>query len=72
MAFEPNAVLLSYLLGFVGLGLLIYGRRTRRGPHLVAGALFVAYPYFVQDTVWLLGVGAVIAIGLWYVVRMDW
>jgi hypothetical protein len=35
------------LIGSIGLGFFVYGRRQRRGPHLAVGILLMVYPYFV-------------------------
>lgn len=55
-----NALLASVLIGSVGLGLFVYGKRQRRGPHLGAGILLMVYPYFVPSV----GLMILIALGL--------
>jgi len=72
MSGDPNAFLLSFVLGFVGLGLLIYGKKQSRMPQLVAGLLFMVYPYFTPDVTSMLIVGAVLGAGLWMAIRMGW
>ena len=72
MSLEPNSFFLSFVLGFVGLGLLIYGRKQARVPHLVAGALFMVYPYFTPTVTSMLAVGAVLGAGLWWAIWMGW
>jgi len=42
-----NAILASVLIGSVGLGLFMYGKKQRRAPHIAAGVLLMVYPYFV-------------------------
>jgi hypothetical protein len=37
----------SMLIGTVGFGFFIYGKKQRRAPHLAAGVLLMVYPYFV-------------------------
>ncbi len=37
-----------------------------------AGILMMVYPYFTQTAMSLFGVGAVICVALWYVVRLGW
>ena len=72
MSFEPNALFLSIVLGFVGLALFLYGRRTARMPHIVAGLLFMVYPYFTPTIEWTFGVGVAIGAGLWWALWMGW
>lgn len=62
---NPNALLASILLGSVGLGFFIYGRKQRRGPHLAAGVLLMVYPYFVPSVALMLIIGAAL-VGLLY------
>jgi hypothetical protein len=52
----PNllAGLLFGSIGFVG---FIYGKRTSRLKPMMIGLLLMAYPYFVENTVALCGIG---------------
>jgi len=47
--FSGNAILASVLIGSVGMGLFMYGKKQRRVPHLAAGILLMAYTYFVPS-----------------------
>jgi hypothetical protein len=44
-----NALLASVLVGSIGLGLFVYGKKQRRVPHLVMGIALMVYPYFVPS-----------------------
>lgn len=72
LSFDANALVLSFLLGFVGLGLFVYGKKQARMPQLVAGVLFMVYPYFTSTLTSMLIVGAVLGVGLWWALRMGW
>lgn len=52
----PNllAGLLFGSIGFVG---FIYGKRTSRLKPMMIGLLLMAYPYFVENTLALCGIG---------------
>ena len=52
----PNllAGLLFGSIGFVG---FIYGKRTSRLKPMMIGLLLMAYPYFVENTLGLCGIG---------------
>jgi len=52
----PNllAGLLFGSIGFVG---FIYGKRMRRLKAMMIGLLLMAYPYFVENTLALFGIG---------------
>lgn len=71
-AFDPNALLLSMLVSGIGLVLFVYGRKELRWPHLTAGVVFMAYPYFVDSAVVMLVVGVALGVGLWVLVRMGY
>jgi len=62
---NSNALLASILLGSVGLGFFMYGKKQRRGPHLAVGVLLMVYPYFVSSVTVMLVIGAAL-VGLLY------
>ena len=72
MDFDTNALLLSLLIGAVGLALFVYGKKQQRLPHLIAGVLLMVYPYFVDTAIMTLVVGVVIGAALWFAVRMGY
>ena len=41
-------------------------------PQLVAGLVLMIYPYFTTGIATLVGIGAAVALALWYVVRLGW
>jgi len=57
---NANALLASVVVGSVGLGFFIYGKRQQRVPHLVVGLVMMVYPYLVGSV----GLMAIIATGL--------
>lgn len=60
---DANSLLASVLISSVGVGLLIYGKKQQRFPHLMVGFVLVAYTYFVSDVL-LMFVIAALLIGL--------
>jgi hypothetical protein len=72
MSFDPTWLFLSLIPGGIGFVLFVYGKKQERWPHLVAGVLMMAYPYFTPTALSLFSVGAVICAALWYVVRLGW
>jgi hypothetical protein len=56
-----TAVLLwGLLFGSIGLGYFIYGRKQRAAVPLACGLGLMIFPYFVPNTMLLVGVGAVL------------
>jgi hypothetical protein len=72
MSFDPTWLFLSMIPSGIGFVLFVYGKKQQRWPHLTAGILMMAYPYFTQTALSLFGVGAAICVALWYVVRLGW
>ena len=56
-----TAVLLwGLLFGSIGLGYFIYGKKQRAVVPLVCGLGLMIFPYFVPNTMLLVGVGALL------------
>ena len=56
-----TAVLLwGLLFGSIGLGYFIYGKKQRAVVPLVCGLGLMIFPYFVPNTMLLVGVGAML------------
>jgi hypothetical protein len=72
MSFDSTWLFLSMIPAGLGFVLFMYGKKQQRWPHLAAGILLMAYPYFTQTALSMFGVGAVICVALWYVVRLGW
>jgi len=72
MTLEPGPLFLSILFGLVGSALLLYGKKQQRIPQMIAGLLFIVFPYFTASTMSMSVVGAAVAAGLWWVLREGW
>ena len=72
MSLDPTLLFLSLIPGGIGFVLFVYGKKQGRWPHLVAGLLLMAYPYFTQDITSMTAVGAAIGGGLWLALRQGW
>ena len=72
MTLDPTWLFASLITSGIGLVLFAYGRKQQRSPHLVAGVLFMVYPYFTPGLPWLLAVGALIGLASWGAVRQGW
>lgn len=57
---NANALLGSVVVGSVGLGFFMYGKRQQRIPHLVVGIVLMVFPYLVSSV----SLMAIIAAGL--------
>jgi len=72
MNLDPTWLFLSLVPSGVGFVLLVYGKKRERWPQLVAGLLFMVYPYFATSVTSLVGIGVILGGSLWYVVRAGW
>ena len=72
MSLDPTWLFLSLIPGGIGFVLFVYGKKQERWPHLMAGLAFMIYPYFAATTTTLVGVGILLATGLWAVIRLGW
>ena len=72
MNLDPTWLFLSLVPSGVGFVLLVYGKKRERWPQLVAGLLFMVYPYFATSVMSLVGIGVVLGGSLWYVLRAGW
>jgi hypothetical protein len=70
--FEPAPLIASFLIGTVGLALVIYGKRMSRFPHLLAGLALMIYPYFVPRLPFMIGIAAGILGLTWLATRLGW
>ena len=72
MSLDPTWLFLSLIPSGIGFVLFVYGKKQDRWPHLVAGLVFMVYPYFATSVAALLGVGVALGGALWYAVRAGW
>jgi hypothetical protein len=54
--------------GGIGLVLFVYGKKQQRLPQIVAGVLFMVYPYFVSSVAAMIGIGVAIGLALWWAI----
>ena len=57
MDFAPDSIMVSLVVGIVGLALFRYGKKEERAPQLLGGLALMIYPMFVR------GAGAMLAVG---------
>jgi len=72
MTLEPGPLFLSIVFGLIGSALLLYGKKQQRIPQMIAGLLFIVFPYFTASTTAMAVVGAAVTAGLWWALRAGW
>ncbi len=61
---DPTWILLSFVISMVGLAIFTYGRRQRTATHTLVGLALMGYPYFVRETLPMIGVGVLLLVGM--------
>ena len=72
MNLDPTWLFLSLIPSGVGFVLFIYGKKQARWPQLVAGLLFMVYPYFTPSVASLVGVGTGLGAALYFLINAGW
>jgi len=65
-SFGPS-FLLGLLLGTVGLGYFLYGKKLQKAVPLGCGLALMVFPYVVEDLVWMAVVGGTLSVAPWIV-----
>lgn len=72
MDFSPGSLFASLIIGTIGFGFLMYGKKQQRLPQLVAGIVLSVYPYFVGNVGWMIGIGVAVIAVLTFLVRAGY
>jgi 4-hydroxybenzoate polyprenyltransferase len=72
MSLNPTWLFVSLVPAGIGFVLFVYGKKQGRWPQLTVGLLFMIYPYFTPGLVSLVSTGGVLALVLWYALRLGW
>ena len=72
MNFDPNFLFLSLIPGGIGFVLFIYGKKQGRMPQLVAGLIFMVYPYFTPTVLSMTAGGLALGAALYGAIRLGW
>jgi hypothetical protein len=70
--FDTNTILLSFVVGSIGLVCFMYGKRQERFPQMIVGVILMVYPYFVSNLILSSGIAVALLAGLWLAVRLGW
>ena len=71
MDLSTGTLLTSLLVGSVGFGIFLYGKKQLRGPQLVVGGVMMAYPYFITGPLAMLGIAGLLIALLVGALRMG-
>jgi hypothetical protein len=72
VSLDPGLLFFSLITSGAGFVLFTYGRKQDRTPHLLAGIVYMVYPYFVNTLIVNVAIAASLAAGLWMAVRAGY
>jgi len=67
MDIDGNLLMASLLFGTVGMGMLMFGKKSGRMVPIAAGLALVVVPYFLSNLIALLLVGGALSAAPWIV-----
>ena len=67
-----STIMVGAFISLVGIGLLMYGRKESRVPHLAVGLVLVIYPYFIGNALVQIGVAVIVLLGLAMISRLGY
>ncbi len=64
MDFDMSNLFSSMMIGMIGLGYFMYGKKNSRMYPLIAGLLLSIYPFFVSSIIlqWLICIGIMVGV----------
>lgn len=65
MELSSGYLFLSLVIGAVGAGLFIYGKKQGRLPQMIGGFVLSVYPFFVPNLWAMAGIGVGIVLSVW-------
>jgi hypothetical protein len=68
MDLSSGALFLSLVIGAVGAGLFIYGKKQGRLPQMVGGLVLSVYPYFISNLWVMAGIAVAVVVAVWVAV----
>ncbi|HPF12743.1 MAG: hypothetical protein H6830_07970 [Planctomycetes bacterium] len=60
MNFELNNLIAGFLFGSIGMVAFVYGKRMVQWSTMFLGMALMAFPYLIEDTLWVYIVGVVL------------
>ena len=67
MEMDSGYLTLSLLFGAVGMGLLMFGKKTGKIPHIIAGLALMTCPYFITNLIAMVSVCVILAVAPFFI-----
>lgn len=72
MNIDASSLIAGLFVSSLGFVLFSFGKKMSRPPQMVGGLVLMVYPYFVQDVLWMLLIGAVLCGLIWVAVQRGY
>lgn len=69
---DATWLFLSLIPGGIGFVMFVYGKKQQRWIYVVAGLIFMVYPYFTTTTTSMTTVGIALGAAVWFAARAGW
>jgi hypothetical protein len=60
-AMDSTSLFLGVILGSIGTGYFVYGKKQRKGSAMISGALLCGLPWFISNNLLLVAAGILVA-----------
>jgi hypothetical protein len=70
--FDTASIVISMLVGTVGFGIFIFGKKQQRHPQLVVGLAMMVYPYFIPSALAMALIAVALIALLVLAVKRGW
>lgn len=68
---DPNLLISSLIIGAIGMGMFIYGKKSQEMKTLGLGIAMCVYPYFIHSLLLMWAIAGVCMVGAYMLPRMD-
>ena len=68
---SPWAIISSIILGLIGMGMLMYGKKQQQMAPVLGGLALCVVPYFIASVLLMWLGGAACIAGVWYTSRFE-
>jgi hypothetical protein len=69
---DASSLFASMMIGTIGFGFFLYGKKQQRWPQLVTGLVLMIFPYFVGGVALMLAISGAVLGALMLAVRAGW
>ena len=69
---DASSLFASMIIGTIGFGFFLYGKKQQRWPQLVTGLVLMIFPYFVGGVALMLAISGAVVGAMMLALRAGW